>query len=81
MKEELYDYLIDYGFDKNDLKELEQKNENVYYLRKENAIELIHALEEKGFSKEEIINSINNNYNLITTKPSIIAEYDNLKFN
>ena len=81
MREEVYDFLKEYGFDSNDLNELEEVNDNVYFLKKENVSTLIKHFEEKGFSKEEIINIINNNINLITLSLNDIEEYDDIFLN
>lgn len=81
MREEVYEFLKEYGFDSNDLNELEEVNDNVYFLKKENVSTLIKHFEEKGFSKEEIINIINNNINLITLSLNEIEEYDEILLN
>ena len=81
MREEVYDFLKEYGFDSNDLNELEEVNDNVYFLKKENVSTLIKHFEEKGFSKEEIINIINNNINLISLSLNDIEEYDDILLN
>lgn len=81
MKEEVYDFLKEYGFDSNDLNELEEVNDNVYFLKKENVSILIKHFEENGFSKEEIINIINNNISLITLSLNEIEEYEDILLN
>ena len=65
MREEIYQYLRNYGFTKEEVKAL-KKNEDIYYAIMINITENIEFLEDLGLTKEEVISIINTNPFLIT---------------
>ena len=65
MREEIYQYLRNYGFTQDEAKAL-KKNEEMYYAIMINITENIEFLENLGLTKEEVISIINTNPFLIT---------------
>ena len=61
MKNEIYEYLINYGFNKNNLNRFEELNENMYFVSLDKVKENINFFTNKGLNNIEIINLINSN--------------------
>lgn len=65
MKDEVYEYLINYGFNKDNLNKIEQENEDIYFISLNKVRENIEFFLNKGLTNLEIINLINiNSFNL-----------------
>ena len=67
MREEIYDYLRQYGFSKEELDFLEEKNEKIYFANISNITNNISFLDNLNLSKKEIISLANSNPLFITT--------------
>ena len=61
MKDEVYEYLINYGFNKENLNTIEEENENIYFISLDKIKENIDFFSNKGLNSKEIINLINDN--------------------
>lgn len=61
MKNEIYEYLITYGFNKENLKKIEEENEDIYFVSLDKVKENIDFFTNKGLNNYEIINLVNNN--------------------
>ena len=68
MKEEVYEYLHDYGFSSIDLDKIEDENEEMYFTSIKEIKKNITFLEEKYLESGDIINVINNNPFMLTEK-------------
>lgn len=65
MKDEVYEYLINYGFNKDNLNKMEQENEDIYFISLNKVRENIEFFLNKGLTNLEIINLINiNSFNI-----------------
>lgn len=65
MKDEVYEYLINYGFNKDNLNKIEQEDEDIYFISLNKVRENIEFFLNKGLTNLEIINLINiNSFNL-----------------
>ena len=61
MKDEVYEYLINYGFSKENLNTIEEENEDIYFISLDKIKENIDFFSNKGLNSKEIINLINDN--------------------
>ena len=61
MKDEVYEYLINYGFNKENLNTIEEENEDIYFISLDKIKENIDFFSNKGLNSKEIINLINDN--------------------
>lgn len=66
MREEIYGYLREYGFSREELNMIEDKNEEIYFAIISNITNNISFLENLDLSKNEIISLINKNPFFIT---------------
>lgn len=66
MKDEIYEFLFNYGFSKEKLKEFEEDNENIYFVTLNKIKENIDFFINKGLNKEEFIKLVNDNIFIIT---------------
>ena len=55
MKNEIYEYLITYGFNKENLKKIEEENEDIYFVSLDKVKENIDFFTNKGLNNYEII--------------------------
>ena len=76
MREEVYEYLHDYGFSAIEIDEIEKRNENIYFTSVEEVNKNIKFLEEKYLEQEDIINTINNNPFMLTEKNNRLEELE-----
>jgi len=67
MSEEIYEYLINYGFLPGELKKFTKENDKLYFANLKNIISNIEFLEKKGLNKEEVIETIRKNTFMLTT--------------
>ena len=56
MKEEIYSYLHDYGFNAIDINNIEKENEEIFFTNLEEVKKNINFLEEKYLEPEDVIN-------------------------
>ncbi len=66
MIEEIYDYLVNYGFIHEELKKFERKNEDLYFANLEIIESNIEFLKSKGIEKNEIMNIMRKNPFMLT---------------
>lgn len=62
MKDEVYDYLKEYGFSADLLQEIEDNNEYIFYMSLNNAKDNIEFFKNLGYTKEEYIQLVKDNY-------------------
>lgn len=68
MKEDVYQYLHDYGFSSIELDKIEDRNENIYFTNISELRKNLTFLEEKYLDLEDIINLVNDNPFMLTEK-------------
>ena len=68
MREEIYEYLHDYGFSAIELDKIENENEEMFFTNISEVRKNITFLEEKYLEREDIINLINDNPFMLTEK-------------
>ena len=78
MREDVYNYLHNYGFSSIDLDEIEKRNENVFYTNVSEVRKNITFLEEKYLDEEDIINIINENPFMLTEKNNRLEAIDKI---
>ena len=66
MEDEIYEYLIDYGFTQENLSKFEELNDYMYFVSLDKIIENINFFTDKGLNTSEIINLANNNPFILT---------------
>ena len=66
MREEIYDYLRQYGFSQDEVNSIKDRNEKIYFAFISDITPNTDFLEKLGFSKNEIISLINTNPFFIT---------------
>ena len=78
MKEEVYNYLREYGFNKEELSSFEETNEKMFFT---NLIEInknIDFLINKGLNKEEVMHIFRHNPYMITVKNNRLETLDKI---
>ena len=78
MREDVYNYLHDYGFSSIDLDEIEKRNENMFYTNVSEVRKNITFLEEKYLDEEDIIDIINKNPFMLTEKNNRLEAIDKI---
>ena len=78
MKEEIFNYLKDYGFLKEDIYNFQDINDFLYFTALSLVTTNLKYLEDKDLSKEEIINIIKNNPHLLTIGSNKKEMLDNI---
>lgn len=68
MREEIYDYLYDYGFSAIEIDKIEKENEEMFFTNIGEVRKNITFLEEKYLKIEDVINIINDNPFMLTEK-------------
>ena len=81
MIDEVYEYLKEFGFTKEDLDSFENINERMYFTNLKEVTKNINFLSSKSLSKEEIINLIKSNCFLLTVKDNRLESLDNIYLN
>ena len=81
MQEQVYDYLREYGFTKEEVNNIEEVNEKMFFTSKEIVFSNIKFLTDKGLSKEEIIKLINNNPFMLTVGKNRLEYLDKIYLN
>ena len=66
MKEEVFEYLIDYGFNKQDLEEFLKINDKLFFANLDNIKNNINFFKDKELNQDEIINIIKKECFLLT---------------
>lgn len=78
MKNEIYEYLINYGFNKDNLNRFEEENENVYFVSLNKVKENIKFFTNKGLNNKEIINLVNINPFILTLSSKRKNAFDDI---
>ena len=78
MKEEVYEYLHDYGFSAIDLDKIEDTNEEMYFTNIKEVRKNLTFLEDKYLEPVDIINIINDNPFMLTEKNNRLESLDNI---
>lgn len=78
MREEVYDYLHDYGFNAIELNKIEKENEAMFFTSVSEVRKNIKFLEEKYLDNEDIVNIVNNNPFMLTEKDNRLEALDNI---
>ena len=84
MRENIFDYLKEYGFNKEDIYSFQNENDKLYFVDITLVTTNIKFLEDKGLSNKEVINVIKNNPYLLTigsNKKNILDNIYNNLFN
>lgn len=81
MREEVYDYLYDYGFSSNDLDDILDGNEEMFFTNLDDVKKHISFLEEKGLESREIVDVINKNPYMLTDREVRFNKLDNIYYN
>lgn len=78
MREEVYDYLRDYGFTKEDVNSFQDNNEKMFFTNLKEITKNIEFLVNKGLSKEEVMYVFKNNPFMITVKDKRLEGLDKI---
>ena len=78
MREEVYNYLHDYGFSAIELDKIEEENESMFFTSVSEVRKNITFLEEKYLEQEDIINIINSNPFMLTEKTNRLEALDGI---
>ena len=81
MKEEVFEYLIDYGFNKEDLEEFLKINDKLFFANLDNIKNNINFFKDKELTKDEIINIIKEECFLLTISNKKKELLDNIYYN
>lgn len=78
MREEIYEYLHDYGFSAIELDKIENENEEIFFTNISEVRKNITFLEEKYLESEDIINLVNDNPFMLTEKNNRLEALDEI---
>lgn len=78
MREEIYEYLHDFGFSAIELDEIENENEEMFFTSISEVRKNITFLEEKYLESEDIINLVNDNPFMLTEKNNRLEALDEI---
>ena len=78
MREEVYNYLREYGFTEEELNTFEEENEKMFFTNLVEVNKNINFLTNKGFTKEEIMYVFKNNPFMITVKNNRLEALDKI---
>lgn len=78
MKEDVYQYLHDYGFSSIELDKIEDRNENIFFTSIKELRKNLTFLEEKYLELEDIINLVNDNPFMLTEKNNRLEEIEEI---
>ena len=81
MKENIFDYLKEYGFEKEDIFSFQDINDNLFFVDISLVTTNIKFFEDKELSKEEVIKVIKNNPFLLTIGSKKKELLDNIYYN
>ncbi len=81
MKNEIYEYLINYGFSKENLDRFEELNEDMYFVSLDKIKENINFFEGKGLNNKEIISLDNINPFILTLSSKRKNAFDEIYIN
>ena len=78
MREEIYEYLHEYGFSAIELDKIENENEEMFFTSISEVKKNITFLEEKYLESDDIINLINDNPFMLTEKNNRLEALDEI---
>ena len=78
MREEVYDYLREYGFSKDKVYYFMDTNDRMFFTNLEEVKKNINFLSDKGLNKNDIIDIINDNPFMLTVKNNRLDALDNI---
>ena len=81
MKNEIYEYLINYGFSKENLDRFEELNEDMYFVSLDKVEENINFFAGKGLNNKEIISLANINPFILTLSSKRKKAFDDIYIN
>ncbi len=81
MKNEIYEYLINYGFSKENLDRFEELNEDMYFVSLDKVKENINFFAGKGLNNKEIISLANTNPFILTLSLKRKNAFDEIYIN
>lgn len=81
MKNEIYEYLINYGFSKEILDRFEELNEDMYFVSLDKVKENINFFAGKGLNNKEIISLVNINPFILTLSSKRKNAFDEIYIN
>lgn len=81
MKDEVYEYLINYGFSKENLDRFEELNEDMYFVSLDKVEENINFFAGKGLNNKEIISFANTNPFILTLSSKRKNAFDEIYIN
>ena len=81
MKDEVYEYLKKYRFNKDYLNKIEQENEDIYFIYLNKVRENINFFEGKGLNNKEIISLANINPFILTLSSKRKNAFDEIYIN
>ena len=81
MKSKIYEYLMNFGFSKQDLNKIEKLNEDIYFVTLDKVIENINFFIGKGLNTKEIINLANLNPFVLTLSSKRKNAFDEIYLN
>ena len=81
MKSDVYYYLLDYGFNNDEIDKIEDVSDDIFFTNLLEVRKNIKFLEEKGLDINEVIDAINYNPYLLTEKNNRLEAFDNIFYN
>ena len=81
MKDEIYEYLINYGFSKENIDKLEELNEDMYFVSLDKVKENLNFFTGKGLNNKEIISLANINPFILTLSSKRKNAFDEIYIN
>ena len=78
MREEVYDFLREYGFSKEEVHGFQDKNEKMFFTNLVEVNKNINFLLDKGLSKEEVIRVFREDPYMITVKNNRLEALDKI---
>ena len=78
MREEVYDFLREYGFTKEEVYSFEEENEIMFFTNLIEVNKNIDFLINKGLNKEEVMHVFRHNPYMITVKNNRLVELDKI---
>lgn len=78
MKENIYNYLYEYGFNKSDIDIIEKENDDIFYATIDEVEKNINFLESKQLNKEDIVRIVKKNSFVLTEKNNRLQELNEI---
>jgi len=78
MRDNIIEYLVNYGFNKEELRMFQKENEKLYFVNLNNVTNNIEFLSSKGLSQEEILEVVRKNTFMLTCSSKKKELLDNI---